>query len=85
MRDRSQTRRFAAVATAAAAGGVFVVPFVLLEARHQGLAWRRGSYYAMLFGLLWLLPVVFVLAVTAMWIGLVHDQLPCFLGTPNCD
>ena len=29
---------------------------------------------------------VFVLLITAsMWVGIVNDQMPCFLGVPNCD
>jgi hypothetical protein len=112
---RSSQSRTPLVVTAAAIGAALVLPFALLEVRYQGLAWRRASDYAMLFGLLWLLPVMFVLAaapiaralrprqpalprptalvlrvgllvvVTAMWIGLVDDQLPCLLGVPNCD
>jgi hypothetical protein len=26
-----------------------------------------------------------LLAAVAMWGGLISDQLPCFMGAPNCD
>jgi hypothetical protein len=29
--------------------------------------------------------VVLVAAIAWMWLGLVADQMPCFLGVPNCD
>jgi len=28
---------------------------------------------------------VFLLAIGIFWGGLVADQMPCFLGVPNCD
>ena len=93
---------------------VLVAPFAFLELRHNTLAWRRASDYVVLFGLLWLLPTVFVMTATplvralrsghtvlqspatlaqgtlsllvaAMWLMIVSDQLPCFIGAPNCD
>jgi len=90
-----------------------VLPFMLLE-----LVNRRNfseGFPFVLFGLLWLLPMLFVitliplvrdiqagkklianpikllLTVTALlslvvlWSGNVMDQLPCFIGVPNCD
>jgi hypothetical protein len=37
-------------------------------------------------GLLWLLPRVALMTLIAfMWVGIVVDQMPCFLGVPNCD
>ena len=33
-----------------------------------------------------LLPRLVLLAAIAwMWVGIVADQMPCFLGVPNCD
>jgi len=32
-----------------------------------------------------LLRVVFLALITWMWVSLVIDQMPCFLGVPNCD
>ncbi len=32
-----------------------------------------------------LLSIAFMVMVGAFWGGLVHDQMPCFLGVPNCD
>jgi hypothetical protein len=31
------------------------------------------------------LRVVILLAAALFWGGLVNDQMPCFLGVPNCD
>jgi hypothetical protein len=32
-----------------------------------------------------LFRLVFVALVGYMWVGIIIDQLPCFLGVPNCD
>jgi hypothetical protein len=32
-----------------------------------------------------LLRVVFLAFIARMWIGILIDQMPCFLGVPNCD
>jgi uncharacterized membrane protein len=32
-----------------------------------------------------LLRVIFLVLILWMWVGLVIDQMPCFLGVPNCD
>ena len=32
-----------------------------------------------------LFSVVFLILITMMWGGIVIDQMPCFLGVPNCD
>lgn len=32
-----------------------------------------------------LLRVVFLLFIAWIWFGVMLDQMPCFLGTPNCD
>jgi hypothetical protein len=29
--------------------------------------------------------VVLLILITWLWVGLVIDQMPCFLGVPNCD
>ena len=31
------------------------------------------------------LRIAFLTLVAVLWIGLIQDQLPCFLGMPNCD
>ena len=31
------------------------------------------------------LRVILLILIAGMWTGLIHDQLPCFLGVPNCD
>ncbi len=92
---------------------LLVLPFMVLE-------WvkRRAfqeEFPLPLFGLLWLLPVAFILLLTPvvrvirvgkslrgkplllflrvvfliliamLWTSLLLDQMPCFLGVPNCD
>lgn len=32
-----------------------------------------------------LLRVILMLGIAMLWIGVVNDQMPCFLGLPNCD
>jgi hypothetical protein len=32
-----------------------------------------------------LLRVIFSALILIMWVGIIIDQLPCFLGLPNCD
>lgn len=102
--------------TAALIGLVLTVPFVLLEWRYNTAQMPSLFHFPLpLFGILWLLPTLFVflatpivrslkigdkllthpirlslrivfLAFTALlWMGIVQDQLPCFLGVPNCD
>ena len=29
--------------------------------------------------------VAFLMLIAVFWIGLLNDQMPCFLGVPNCD
>ena len=98
---------------AAIAGVLLVLPLLVLE-----LVYGQKTYTNFplpLFGILWVLPVLFVLTLAplakmvragaiifenpfslflrvaflvltaAFWIGLVNDQMPCFLGVPNCD
>ena len=107
------------VATFAAASLISVVlvaPLAFLELHHNPLATsRRASDFVVLFGVLWVLPMVFVMTATplvravrsghtvlqsrpalgikltllvsvaAMWLNIVSDQWPCFIGVPNCD
>jgi hypothetical protein len=94
-------------------GFILVFPFMILE-----LVNRRNfpeSFPIVLFGLLWLLPMLFIVTVMPivrnvragnsiianpinlllrvaflvliawMWVGILIDQMPCFLGVPNCD
>jgi hypothetical protein len=32
-----------------------------------------------------LLRVVSLVLIASLWVGIVLDQMPCFLGIPNCD
>ena len=89
---------------------MLVLPFAILESLHTTLTRQNAPGLAVLFALLWLLPLgfvlgtmflvrnvrtahpgklllgaAFVLVLAAMWGGLLLDQLPCFLGVPNCD
>ena len=83
----------------AIAGTAAVLPLVLMEWWNRR-GFPEGFPFV-LFGLLWLLPAAgaFVLArpwALALRVGLLAvlvwgwgaillDQLPCFLGVPNCD
>jgi hypothetical protein len=61
----------------------FTIPFSILEIINQGLT---PDFPLLLFGLLWLLSVVFIATLAAwMWLSVVIDQMPCFMGVPNCD
>lgn len=91
---------------------VLVVPFMIME-----LVNRRDlqSFPIPLFGLMWLLPLSFIVILMTIlrrlppsvhqrsnpltlvarivllvfiawvWVNLTLDQMPCFLGVPNCD
>ena len=102
-------------AAASLIGVVLVAPLAFLEFRYNTVNSRRASDYVVLFGMLWVLPVAFVMIATplvralesghtvlqstfalgvklillvlvaTMWVGIVNDQLPCFMGVPNCD
>jgi hypothetical protein len=43
----------------------------------------RGSLGADPFALV--MRIAFIVLIGTFWIGLVQDQMPCFLGVPNCD
>jgi len=101
-------------ALASAIGVLLVTPLAFLEFRYAATP-RQLSDYAALFGLLWLLPVAFVMigtllvrafrskptivarpvsfvsgvivlaVVAGVWLAVVRDQVPCFIGVPICD
>lgn len=112
------------LSSAAIISFLLALPFMILEFmfkvvnRLGALSLRNVLDLTVVFGLLWLLPVVFIvilmsivrnvragnstmanpanllfllsrvaiLALIAMfWGGFLIDQLPCFLGVPNCD
>ncbi len=111
----------AAIRAPAIAGLLLILPFAIMEFMFNILNNPRALNakgligLTVLFGLLWLLPTVFmaillpmvrivragtvtfanpvflVLRVVALlilawvWGALIIDQLPCFLGVPNCD
>ena len=92
---------------------LLVLPFVILELKNRR-SYNEG-FPVPLFGLMWLLPLLFMLTlmpivrnlraengsavklrsllprvvflclVAWLWTSLLLDQLPCFLGVPNCD
>ena len=94
---------------------ILVLPFALLESLNQTITKQNAPGLVVLFGLLWLLPMAFIvilvpivrtvragnsimanpinllfraafLALIAMtWGGILIDQIPCFIGVPNCD
>jgi hypothetical protein len=94
-------------------GTTLLLPFMVLEIANR----RRfhEDFPVVLFGVLWLMPVVFVLillptmrilkaasrsvvgtvsllagialllVIAWLWISIILDQMPCFLGVTNCD
>lgn len=94
---------------------ILVLPLAILESLNNTITRQKAPGLVILFGLLWLLPMVFIaillpmvravragnpvmanpinlllriafLALIAMmWGGIVIDQIPCFMGVPNCD
>jgi hypothetical protein len=94
---------------------ILVLPLAILESLNNTITRQKAPGLVVLFGLLWLLPMIFIvtllpivravregnsrmanpvnlmlriafLALIAMlWGGIVIDQLPCFMGVPNCD
>ena len=92
-----------------------VLPFALLDFVFNPLRRQNVLDLTVLFGLLWLLTMVFIVIVapivqsvragnnilinpvalllrvaflviiTWMWGAAIIDQLPCFIGVPNCD
>jgi len=101
--------------TAVLAGLFLVLPFVVLESLNNAITRQNAPGLLVLFGLLWLLPVAFVVIlmpivrtvrvggditakpvnlllrvgvlalITIMWVSIMNDQMPCFMGVPNCD
>lgn len=92
-----------------------VLPFALLNFLFNPLRRQNALDHIVLFGLLWLLPMVFIVilapivrtvragnsiltnpvtlllrvaflvVIAGMWGVAIIDQLPCFIGVPNCD
>ena len=92
-----------------------VLPLLILEALNNTVTRQNAPDLALLLGMMWLLPAVFVAVliplvrsaragrgvvsspvslmlrvallalVAAAWTWALVDQLPCFLGVPNCD
>ena len=96
------------------ASSLLIMPFAIMESVNTALTRQNASGIFLLFGLLWVLPVIFLVLMlpvvrtlkvgherpTAFGLlvsiafavlvgaaggGIVLDQLPCFLGVPNCD
>ena len=100
---------------AALIGFILVLPLAILESLNANVTGQNAPGLIVLFGLLWLLPAAFVVAlaplvraaragrgvaaspvnllirvaflalVAVAWVGIVIDQMPCFMGVPNCD
>ena len=93
---------------------ILVLPFAILEFLNNKVTGQNALGVLVLFGLLWLLPMVFIVILMPMvrtvaaksvranplnlwvrvaclaliatvWGGILIDQLPCFMGFPNCD
>jgi len=115
LRNNTMKNITTTLGSAALISFILVLPFAILESVNHTITRQNAPGLIMLFGLLWLLPTVFIvilapivrtvragsgilahpisllfriafLAIIAMmWGGLLIDQLPCFLGVPNCD
>lgn len=94
---------------------LLLLPFAILEALNNPINRETAPGVILLFGLLWLLPTVFIIIllrlfrtardgnsvlanptklvfsvvflalIGTIWVWGFTDQLPCFLGVPNCD
>jgi hypothetical protein len=94
---------------------LLVLPFAILESLNQTINRQNAPGLILLFGVLWLLPVAFIVVLVPLvravragnsllahpitflfkvailvfiawfWGSLFIDQLPCFMGVPNCD
>ena len=91
---------------------LLVLPLVILEFFRNSITRQNAPGLIVLFGLLWLLPMMFMLIllptvrarqsmmanpfsllfrvallalIAFIWGGIMIDQLPCFMGVPNCD
>ena len=101
--------------SAAVISFALVLPLMILEALNNTITRQSAPGLALLFGTMWLLPAVFVVAlmplvrsvrvgqgvlanpvslslrvaflalIAMVWMWALADQLPCFLGVPNCD
>src|SRR5262245_6875313 len=114
--DNKAKRFIATIGVAALTSLILVSPFVFLELLYNTTKMSSYSHFPFpLFGLLWLLPTVSIVAAapilrdiragtsvlahpvtlllrvailaltTMLWVFIIMDQLPCFLGVPNCD
>ena len=94
---------------------LLVLPFAILESLNQTITRQNALGLIVLLGLLWLLPMAFIVIlvplvrslragnsfmanpinllfrvalltlIAMMWGRLLIDQMPCFMGVPNCD
>lgn len=94
---------------------ILVLPLAILEYLNNTITKQNAPGLIVLFGLLWLLPVAFIVIlapvvrtvragqsvmanpvnlffrlaflafIAIVWGSLLIDQMPCFLGVPNCD
>ncbi|HLL77163.1 MAG TPA: hypothetical protein VK421_18060 [Pyrinomonadaceae bacterium] len=101
--------------SAAVISFALVLPLLILEALNNTITRQNAPGLALLFGVMWVLPALFVAVllplvrnvragqsvvanpvslslriaflalVAVVWTWALADQLPCFLGVPNCD
>jgi hypothetical protein len=94
---------------------IIMLPFAILESLNNSITKQNVIGLALLFGILWLLPTLFIVLfmplvrtvrsggrlltnpisllfrvavltlIATIWEWGFIDQLPCFLGVPNCD
>ena len=49
------------------------------------LIYNRSQFEILSRSVVLVLFVFLVLALALVWVGIVADQMPCFIGKPNCD
>ena len=94
---------------------ILVLPFAILEFLNNTITKQNAPGLIVLFGLLWLLPLAFIIILVPIvrtvragqsvmanpinllfrvaflsfigmiWVGIIIDQIPCFMDVPNCD
>ena len=66
-------------------GVLWLLPTMLVLAVMPTVRTLRAGYGVTTNHPILLLKVVFSVLVAWMWVSVLVDQMPCFLGVPNCD
>jgi hypothetical protein len=51
----------------------------------MGISWAEIPERLLASPVALLLRITFLALILVFWVSLVNDQMPCFLGIPNCD